>query len=170
MKIFDDSQVSNDVFQIWMLNFVLSTFPGLSSLLNWCLYSLAWPHLTLTYLMSSQDDCVTSLIPVPGTAFYSSYQTVQEMFESLERVIMMEKPVDCLLLFTICTFMSLLDNGCTSAGRKLKTAYHCLLNFLCDYLSLVINRALVHKTYFCMAFSKTEENLHHNRWTLFVEI
>lgn len=75
---------------------------------------------------------------------------------------MMEKPVGCLLLFTICTFMSLLDNGCTSTAQNPKADYQCLLDFLCEYLSVVINRALVHKTNFCMAFSKAEESLHHN--------
>lgn len=75
---------------------------------------------------------------------------------------MMEKPVGCLLLVTICTCMSLLDTG-----QKSKAAYHCLLGFLCDYFSLVINRAPVDKTNFCIVFSEIEKSLRHNWWTLF---
>lgn len=44
--------------------------------------------------------------------------------------------------------------------------YQCVLDFLWECLSVLINKALVHKTNFCMAFSKTEESLHHNWWTL----
>lgn len=76
---------------------------------------------------------------------------------------MMEKPVGCLLLFTICTFMSLLDNGCTSSAQKPKADYYqCVLDFLCECLSVLINKALAHKTNFCMAFSKAEESQQHN--------
>lgn len=65
---------------------------------------------------------------------------------------MMEKLVASMLVFTMCRPVPLLDNCYISTGQKPKAAYRWFSDFLYFYLSLVIYRALAHKTNFCMAF------------------